>query len=212
LTIVSVNVGMPREVRWRGGVVSTAIFKEPVSRRVGVLRMNIEGDRQADPSVHGGSDKAVYAYAAEHYDAWKKELGRTDLPWGMFGENLTIAGGFTEETIQIGDRFRAGTAELLAVQPRLPCFKLGIRFGTQRIIRQFARSERFGVYFRVLQEGTVACGDTVALIATGRSGLSIRDLGRLLMKKRPDQLLMEQAVAIEALPESLRRHFRSRLL
>jgi MOSC domain-containing protein YiiM len=212
MTIISVNVGTPREVKWQRQTVLTSIFKEPVRHRVHVQSLNIEGDEQADPTVHGGKDKAIYTYAAEHYALWKKELRRDDLPWGMFGENLTVAGGLFEADIAIGDRFAIGSAEIMAIQPRLPCFKLGIRFGSQRMVKKFAVSMRYGVYFRVVKEGAIGTGDTMTLVAKSQYDLSILDLGRLLMNKTDDRSLIERAAKIEFLPSDMREYFRSLLL
>ncbi len=141
--IISVNVGLPRLVVWRGATVSTGIFKSPVEGRVYLRTLNLEGDRQSDLSVHGGPLKAVYAYPSEHYDYWRAELPEMELPWGMFGENLTTE-GLSEETVKIGDRFRIGEAELTVTQPRLPCHKLGIKFKRTDIIRRFLASGRTG--------------------------------------------------------------------
>jgi len=160
MRVLSVNVGVPREVTWHGRVVRTAIFKEPVSGRVAVRRLNLEGDAQADLTVHGGAAKAVYAYASEHYPAWREELGRPDLPWGAFGENLTLE-GLVEEDVAIGDRLRIGTAELVVTQPRLPCFKLALRFERQDIGKLFMASGRSGFYLAVVREGALAAGDPV---------------------------------------------------
>jgi MOSC domain-containing protein YiiM len=211
MKVTSVNVAVPREVQWNGKSISTAIFKEPVHHRVRVRAHNLEGDRQADLSVHGGKDKAIYAYAAEHYARWKKELRREDLPWGMFGENLTVEGGLFEKEIFIGDHFRIGTAEVMAIQPRMPCFKLGIRFGTQRIVKQFAQSRRYGVYFRVTKGGEVCEGDTVKLLARNLHTVSIEDIGRLLLEKNHDISLIERAASVDLLPEHFREHFLSLL-
>ena len=161
--IVSVNIGQPREVPWRGTTVTTSIFKDPVSGPVRVAGVNLDGDRQADLVVHGGPDKAVYVYPAEHYPAWERELGRS-LPWGAFGENLTVSGLPLEDAICIGDRLRAGSAELLVVQPRLPCFKLGIRFNDPGMLRRFLVSGRTGYYLRILSEGDVEAGDSIDLV------------------------------------------------
>src|SRR3989475_8885773 len=128
MKVVSINVGLPREVRWHGKTVLTSIFKAPVEGSVKVRHLNVEGDRQSDLAVHGGADKAVYVYPAEHYAFWRAELPGVDLPWGAFGENLTTE-GLMEDSVHIGDRFRIGSAELVVTQPRMPCFKLGIRFG-----------------------------------------------------------------------------------
>jgi|WetSurMetagenome_2_1015567.scaffolds.fasta_scaffold252736_2 MOSC domain-containing protein YiiM len=203
LKILSVNVSMPRDVQWKGEIISTGIFKEPVARPVNIGRLNLEGDGQADLTVHGGADKAVYGYAAEHYAPWKAELGGQDLPWGMFGENLTIEGGLLEHGVFVGDRFRIGTAEVLAVQPRLPCFKLGIRFGTQSIVKKFAQAGRFGVYFRVLKEGQVCVDDDAEKIGESAHGVSIGELGRMLLGMERNARRLEQAAAIKELPGSV---------
>jgi MOSC domain-containing protein YiiM len=204
MNVISVNAGLPREVIWRGKITSTAIFKQPVPGRLHVGLSNVEGDRQADQGVHGGAYKAVYGYAAEHYAFWMSELNRTDLPWGMFGENLTIEGGLFEDEVFVGDRLLAGTAEIMAIQPRLPCYKLGIRFGTQRMVKRFAKSGRFGVYLRVLKEGRVGAGDQASRIAEGGTGVSIGDLGRLLLGYEQDPALLRRSAAIEHLPERCR--------
>ncbi|HEV8537807.1 MAG TPA: MOSC domain-containing protein [Bacteroidota bacterium] len=211
MKLISVNVSLPKEVQWEEGTVSTAIFKEPVRHRVKVYRRNLEGDKQADQTVHGGPDKAIYAYASEHYDRWKKDLRRADLPWGMFGENLTISGGLFESEIFIGDRFAIGTAELMAIQPRMPCYKLGIRFGTQRIVKQFAQSRRYGVYFRVIKEGELGAGDPVKLLGRNLQTVSIQDVGRLLLEHNKDLSLIERAIGIDVLPEYFRNYFSSLL-
>ena len=211
MRIISVNVSLPKDVRWRGKTISTGIFKEPVPHRVKVRTMNIDGDMQADPTVHGGPDKALYAYAAEHYDAWKRELKREDLNWGMFGENLTVHGGLFENEVFVGDRFNVGNAEVVAVQPRSPCYKLGIRFGTQRVLKQFAKSGRFGIYFRVLKEGDVGVDDTVTRISEGKGRVSIGDVGRLLLDRYPDHALLARAAALEMLPERIRNYCRALL-
>src|SRR5215813_12670553 len=163
MKIISVNVGLHRTVQWKGEAVSTGIFKAPVSGRLPLRTLNFDGDRQADLSVHGGPDKAVYAYPAEHYAYWRRELPDMTLPWGMFGENLTTE-GLQEDTLQIGDRFRIGSTEVVVTQPRLPCFKLGLRFGRDDIVKRFLVSGRMGFYFKVLAECEVAAGDPVLLV------------------------------------------------
>src|SRR5215470_8506847 len=136
MKIVSVNVGLPREVVWKGISVQTAIFKEPVAGTVVIRELNLAGDQQADPTVHGGSAKAVYAYPAEHYGYWRKKLPEVSFSWGKFGENLTTA-GLTEAALCIGDRLRIGTAVLMVTQPRMPCYKLALRFDRDDIIKSF---------------------------------------------------------------------------
>src|SRR5437764_5732122 len=143
MQVISINVGLPREVAWRDQIVRTSIFKQPVSGRVQVDRLNIEGDRQSDLTVHGGIAKAVYVYPSEHYEFWRKELPDADLPWGAFGENLTTE-GLLEDTVGIGDGLRVGTAEFAVTQPRMPCYKLAIRFDRADMLRRFLRSGRTG--------------------------------------------------------------------
>lgn len=167
MRIVSVNVGRPREVDWHGRAVHTSIWKLPVEGRVRVGRLNVEGDQQSDLSVHGGADKAVYVYPSEHYAYWRDELRGMDLPWGAFGENLTTE-GLLEGAIHIGDCIRAGTAEFVVTQPRLPCYKLGIRFGRDDMVKRFLASGRSGFYLAVLSEGEVGSGDRVGI--SGRDG------------------------------------------
>ena len=183
MKILSLNVGRPRLVMRDGEPVSTGIFKEPVAGRVMLRTLNLDGDRQADLSVHGGPQKAVYAYPSEHYSFWKQELPEMDLPWGIFGENFTTD-GLLETDTNIGDRFRVGSAELMVTQPRMPCYKLGIRFGRTDMIRRFLISERSGFYFSVLKEGEVGAGDEIELIARNASGLSVVDVTRLKTRSR----------------------------
>ncbi len=164
--IVSVNVAHPRRVMWNGREVVTGIFKEPVTGPVKVRELGVEGDQQADLTVHGGVDKAVYAYPSEHYQFWQNELQRT-LQWGMFGENLTTA-GILENSVRLGDRFRIGSAELVVTQPRFPCYKLGIKFGSMALVQRFLNSGRSGFYFAVLKEGEVAAGDSISLLGRNK--------------------------------------------
>jgi MOSC domain-containing protein YiiM len=160
MRVLSVQIGMPQEVAWHGRVVRTSIFKQPVAGRVRVRRLNLDGDAQADLTVHGGAAKAVYAYASEHYPAWRQELDLPDLPWGAFGENLTLE-GLIEADVAIGDRLRIGTAEFVVTQPRQPCYKLALRFDRLDIGKLFMASGRSGFYLAVLEEGTLAAGDAV---------------------------------------------------
>ena len=157
MKILSVNVGGPREVEWKGKLIRTSIFKSPQNGSVKVFKLNLEGDKQSDLTVHGGVDKAVYAYPSEHYSFWRKEFPDLDITWGAFGENLTTE-GLLETAVHIGDTLQIGSARFVITQPRLPCFKLGIRLGRADIVKRFLRSERSGFYFAVLEEGTVTCG------------------------------------------------------
>ena len=210
MRLLSVNVGLPREVEWKGKTITTGIFKEPVAARVQVRRLNLDGDRQADLSVHGGAYKAVYAYPAEHYDYWRRRLPDMDLPFGMFGENLTVEGLFESE-VNIGDRFRIGSAELTISQPRMPCYKLALKFGRDDMIKVFLRSGRSGFYFSVAKEGEVGAGDAIELIARDANNLTVADVVRLYAKDKGDLETMKRAVRVEALPRSWRHYFADRI-
>jgi MOSC domain-containing protein YiiM len=210
MKIVSVNVGLPREVPWRGRTITTGIFKEPVEGSVTVRRLNLDGDRQADLSVHGGADKAVYAYPAEHYDYWQGELPDMELPWGMFGENLTTE-GLLEDKVNIGDRFRIGSVALMATQPRMPCYKLGIKFGRNDIIKRFLWSGRSGFYFSVLEEGEVSAGDAIKLINRDSNNVTVADITSLYVRQKGNLDLLHRAVQVEALPEGWRGYFQHQI-
>ena len=210
LKLVSVNVGLPREVLWKGKHVLTGIFKEPVARRVLLRSLDLEGDQQADLSVHGGADKAVYVYPAEHYEYWRSELPGMQLPWGMFGENFTTE-GLLETALHIGDRFRIGAAEVMVTQPRLPCYKLGLKFGRDDIIKRFLHSGLTGFYLAVLQEGEVGAGDLFEPLGANHNKVTVEDITRLYLSNKDDAQLLQRAVQVEALPESWRRFFQHRL-
>lgn len=210
MKIISVNVGLPRLVLRNGEPVSTGIFKESVAGRVMMRTLNLDGDRQSDLSVHGGPEKAVYVYPSEHYDFWKQELPDMNLPWGMFGENLTTTGLFETE-INIGDKFRVGMAEVMVTQPRMPCYKLGIRFGRADIIKRFLISERSGFYLSVLKEGEVGVDDEFQLLEKNATGVRVVDITRLYSSDKKNVDLMRRAIATEALPESWRDYLQKRL-
>jgi MOSC domain-containing protein YiiM len=210
MQVVSVNVGMPRNVQWRGRIVRTGIFKEPVSGIRPVRRLNLDGDAQADLTVHGGRDKAVYGYPSEHYDFWRAEWPRDDYPWGIFGENLSTE-GLLEDRVCIGDQFRVGTARLVVTQPRMPCFKLGIRFEDPRIIERFLESRRPGIYFAVVDEGEVSPGDRIELLSEDPNRMSIVELLNLVLDLAPSEAQLRRALSIPALAECWREDFMSRL-
>jgi MOSC domain-containing protein YiiM len=210
MKIISVNVGRPRLVVWRGGPVSTGIFKEPVGGRVALRTLNLDGDRQADLTVHGGPAKAVYAYPSEHYAYWRGELPGAELPWGMFGENFTTE-GLSETSVHVGDRFRVGAAELQVTQPRMPCYKLGIKFGSADMLKRFLLSGRTGFYFSVTREGEVGVGDEVELVERDPRGVTIADVLRLYVRDRDDVETMRRAVQVEALPDGWREEFLERI-
>jgi len=210
MKVVSINVGLPREVRWHGKTVLTSIFKAPVKGSAKVRRLNVEGDGQSDLEVHGGAEKAVYVYPAEHYAFWQAELPGADLPWGAFGENFTTE-GFVEDAVHIGDRFRIGSAEFVVTQPRMPCFKLGIRFGRPDMVKRFLKSGRTGFYLAVTREGEVAAGDAVASIARHELAISVTEIVGLYSSDAANQDLLRKASGLSELPEGWRDYFRKRL-
>jgi MOSC domain-containing protein YiiM len=210
MKLLSVNVGLPREIEWKGKVVRTSIFKAPVPGRVRVAQLNLEGDQQSDLSVHGGIDKGVYAYPTEHYAFWRQELPGMDLAWGLFGENLTTE-GLLEETVHIGDRFRVGSAEFVVSQPRMPCFKLGIRFGRPDIVKRFLQSGRSGFYFAVLKEGEIGAGDSIELLKRDEEGVTVADIVNLYRRDATNQDLLRRVSELSSLPKSWRDYFRKRL-
>ena len=203
-------MGLPRLVLRGEDPVSTGIFKEPVAGQVKLRKLNLDGDRQADLSVHGGPEKAVYLYPSEHYEFWRREFPEMEMSWGMFGENFTTI-GLLETDTNIGDRFKVGSAEVMVTQPRMPCYKLGIRFGRTDIIRRFLASERSGFYLSVAKEGEVAAGDEFELIEKNTSGVRVVDVTRLYSSDKSNVDLLRRAIATEALPESWRSYFQERL-
>ncbi len=174
-SVRSINVGLPREILWHRKTVTTSIFKAPVSGRIRVSRLNLAGDQQSDLTVHGGGDKAIYVYPSEHYAYWREQLPDFPLPWGAFGENFTTD-GLLEDAIRIGDRLRIGTAEFAVTQPRMPCFKLGVRFDRADMVKRFLQSGRSGFYLSVSKEGEVTAGDTVTFIARDEHAVSVADV------------------------------------
>jgi len=213
MKIVSVNVGLPREVAWHEMQVTTAIYKQPIKGRVALRKLNLEGDRQADLGVHGGPDKAVYCYPREHYAYWKKELPGRELPVGVFGENFTTD-GLLENSVHLGDRFSVGSAEVVVTQPRLPCYKLGVRFQSDDMVKRFLASGRSGFYFKVTREGEVGAGDDFEVIARDPNAVTIVETIRLYVAKRysdADVAAAQRALGAAALPESWKEHFRDQL-
>jgi MOSC domain-containing protein YiiM len=210
MNVISVNVGRPRLVLRNGEPVSTGIFKDQIEGRVMMRTLNLDGDRQADLTVHGGPSKAVYVYPAEHYEFWKGEFPEMDLPWGMFGENFTTTGLFETE-INIGDKFRINGAEVMVTEPRMPCYKLGIRFGRTDIIKKFLLSERTGFYLAVLKEGEVGPGDELALVERDAHDVKVVDITRLYAREKDNSGLLRRALEVEALPDGWRHYFQERL-
>jgi MOSC domain-containing protein YiiM len=210
LRILSINVGLPREVQWRGKTVTTSIFKTAISGRVRVGRLNVTGDQQSDLTVHGGPEKAVYVYPSEHYAFWRAELPGVALSWGAFGENFTTE-GLLEGAIRIGDRLQIGSAEFSVTQPRMPCFKLAIRFDRADMVKRFLSSGRTGFYLSVSQEGEVSAGDPVKVIGYDGADVTVADIVALYAADGANQDLLRRVSQLPGLPESWRDYFRKRL-
>lgn len=213
MKIVSLNVGLPREVTWHGRIVTTGIFKDPVAGRVVMRKLNLDGDAQANLTVHGGEYQAVYCYPLEHYVYWKNQLPGRDLPMGMFGENLTTE-GLSEDQVHLGDRFSVGSAEVTVTQPRLPCYKLGVRFGADDMVKRFLASARTGFYVSVTQEGEIGAGDEIRLLSRDANAVPVSEITRLYVAKRfaPEDLdWLRRAMNVAALPESWKGYFRERV-
>jgi MOSC domain-containing protein YiiM len=208
--VVSVNVGRPREVKWHGRLVRTSIWKTPTFERVRVARLNIDGDEQSDLSVHGGLHKAVYAYPREHYEFWRSELPESVLEWGAFGENLTIE-GLLEDDVRVGDRLRIGSVEFEVTQPRFPCFKLGIRFGRDDVLRRFLESGRSGFYLSVVKEGALVAGDAIQFDPRAEHDVTISDVAAAYATGGEDSNLLRRILKVPTLPGGLREHFARRL-
>ena len=211
MKVISVSVGKPQIIQTDNeSFVSTAIFKDRVEGRVKVNQFNLEGDRQADLRVHGGWSKSVYVYPYEHYEFWKSELPEIVFENGNFGENLTT-GGLLETEVFIGDKIRIGTAEFAVTEPRMPCYKLGIRFGRSDIIRRFLQSRRSGFYLTVLKTGELGAGDPIEILSRDENRVSVTDIVRLYVQDKDDTETMSRALKIELLPEGWKEVFRKRL-
>jgi MOSC domain-containing protein YiiM len=204
--VISIQVGMPRIVQVDGQDIATGIFKSPIEKRIQLHQLNLEGDKQADLSVHGGRDKTVYVYPSEHYSYWKKELPGVDLPWGAFGENFTTQ-GLLENSVCIGDRFTIGTAEVVVTQPRNPCFKLNLKFGRDDMIKRFVDSHRSGFYLRVLRVGEVGPEDEIVLAHQDENRVTVFDALRIYLNESDSDELVHRALQVEYLPPSWRERF-----
>ena len=227
MKLISVNVGLPREVPWHNTIVTTGIFKQPVSGRVALRKLNLDGDRQADLRVHGGEYKAVYCYPVEHYTYWKKELPGRDLPFAIFGENFTTE-GLPEDSVHLGDRYAVGSAEVVVTQPRLPCYKLGIRFASDEMVKLFLASARTGFYLAVTREGGVGAGDEIKLLSLDPGAVPVSEITRLYLanlaapgETEPvpkdktfsdsDAAVVHRALQVAAFPETWKSYLRDRL-
>jgi MOSC domain-containing protein YiiM len=205
MRLISVCVGVPREADWKGKPVTTGIFKQPVDGRVMMRSLNLDGDRQADLTVHGGAEKAVYAYPVEHYAYWRQEFPNDELPWGAFGENLTVE-GLLESEVNIGDRFRIGTAEVMVTQPRFPCFKLNLKFGRDDMVKRFLNSRLSGIYFSVVQEGEIGAGDAITVVSRDEHNVTVADIVQIYVREASDDLV-RRAIQVPALAADLRTYF-----
>lgn len=210
MKLVSLNVARPRLVIYNGKTISTGIFKEPVPGPVPLRTLNLDGDRQADLTVHGGPNKAVYGYPSEHYPEWRRELPGVDMAWGMFGENFTTE-GLSEDELHVGDRFQIGSSILVVRQPRTPCYKLAAKFRRDDILERFLLSGRSGFYFSVEQEGSVAAEDDIQLLTRNGDGIKVSEMNRLLVREKYNQDLLRKAIQTAALPENWREYFVERL-
>ena len=210
MKLISVNVGLPRDITLGGKTVRTSIWKYPVQGRVHVSALNLDGDQQSDLSVHGGVDKAVYLYPSEHYSYWRTQLPDVELPWGAFGENFTSE-GILEDAIKIGDRIRVGSAEFVVTQPRMPCFKLGIRFNRRDMVKRFFESKRSGLYLAVIREGEVENGNAIEFTEKQETGVTITDIVNLYTLDSGNQELLRRATESPALPQNWKDYFRKRL-
>ena len=207
--LISLNFARPRLIIYKGATIHTGIFKKPVSDRVALRSLNLDGDQQADLRVHGGPYKAVYAYPAEHYAYWRQELPGVELPWGTFGENFRTEG--LSEELHVGDRLKVGSAALMVRQPRMPCYKLAAKFQRDDMIERFLASGRSGFYFSVEQEGEVGAGDSLEFLSQNPGGITIAEMNRLFVRDKYNRDLLEKAVATAALPERWREYFLPRL-
>jgi MOSC domain-containing protein YiiM len=213
MKIVSLNVGLPRDVLWHGRTVTTGIYKYPVEGPIALRKLNLDGDRQADLTVHGGEHKAVYLYPVEHYAYWKKKLPGRDLPPGSFGENFTTE-GLLEDEIHIGDQLAVGTAEVIVTQPRLPCYKLGIRFEADDMVRKFLASRRIGFYVAITQEGQVEAGEEIKLLSRARNSISVAAFLELYVTKNwtaADITQVRRLFQLPSLPNDWKSYFDQRL-
>ena len=218
MKLVSVNCGLPRQVLWHGQTVTTSIYKEPVQGRVPLRTLNLDGDRQSDLTVHCGTHKAVYFYPIEHYTYWRRELQGYPLPHGSFGENFTVEGlsegGLAEDRIHVGDRFSVGSAEVMVTQPRMPCYKLGIRLERDDMIKRFLHSRRTGFYVAVTREGEVGAGDELTMLGREADSVPISEITRLYVEKEygpEDARQVRRAIAAVGLPESWKTWFQEKL-
>ena len=210
MKVLSIQVGRPQQLTWEDAPVLTSIVKHSVTGPVRVGTLNLAGDEQSDLTVHGGAEKAVYAYPSEHYPYWREQLPEIDFPPGAFGENLTTE-GLIETALAIGDQLHIGTAQFVVTQPRLPCYKLGVRFQRRDMVKRFFKSDRMGFYLRVVRPGTIAAGDAIELRPTTEPRLSVADVVHLYTTERANRDMLRRASQLTALPAHWRERFRAQL-
>jgi MOSC domain-containing protein YiiM len=213
MKLLSLNIGLPREVIWRHRPVTTGIFKEPVQGRIALRKLNLDGDRQADLTVHGGELKAVYCYPAEHYAYWKQAMPEHRFPTAVFGENFTTE-GLMEGSVYLGDRFRVGTAEVVVTQPRLPCYKLGVRFADDQMVKRFLSSGHSGFYLAVTKEGDVAPGDEIVPLSRDSRAIPVSEITRLFVAKQyasADISVIDRMAEIPSVPKDWKSYFADRV-
>lgn len=210
MKLISVNVGLAREIEYAGKKEMTGIYKNPVPGPVMLRQLSLDGDQQVDLKNHGGVGRAVYMYPYEHYEYWSAELNRDDLTYGIFGENLTTL-GLLETEVRIGDRYRVGEAEIVITQPRMPCYKLGVRMGDERIIKRMTASRKHGFYGGVVSMGQVRPGDPISLVWQDPLGLTVDDVVRIHTVDTGDVETLRKAVSSKALAEEYRQRYRKQL-
>ncbi len=206
MKLISLNVSLPKTVEFQGKAVSTGIFKDPVQGRVKVRRLNLDGDKQADLTVHGGIEKAVYCYPSEHYPFWRSLYPDIEMNWGMFGENFTTE-GLLEDQVNIGDEFQIGSAKFAVTQPRMPCFKLGIKFGRPDIIKKFFGSGKPGIYFKVLEEGEVGSGDEIKQVRRDENNVTVQEIMKIYGKEKENEEFLKRAIKVDALAQGWKEYY-----
>ena len=204
MEVISTNIGKVQTINWKNKEVKTGFYKIPVTESIYLAKYGVIGDKVVDTKVHGGSDKACYIFSEKHYDYWKNLYPDLDWQWGMFGENLTIS-NIDESEIRIGDIYKIGNVVVQVTQPRQPCYKLGIRFKTQNIVKQFVKYGYAGVYVRILTEGSVKIGDKMQLLEQNEKGMSLKEIFRLLYSKKEEQEIAKKAISDKLLAESCKK-------
>lgn len=207
MKIISTNIGRMREIEWRKQKMTTGIFKEPVNEPLFLGKLGVNKDHVSDLKHHGGSDKACYLYSADHYGYWRKLFPDLNWQWGLFGENLTVE-GLDEGDMMIGDIYQIGEAKVQVSQPRLPCYKLGIRMESAKAVKEFLKSPYPGVYLRIIEEGHVEVGDVFKLIESAENGISVREVYSLFSSNKLNIELKELAINDQFLAESIKKDLR----